>query len=77
MSESKGYEDYGVDIGDEIDPFAPGNVEKVTLIVNMRIYDALMALLSIKDPEVAARLNEVHESGGIVGSLPFLDLRQQ
>lgn len=56
------------------DPFSPENVGKLQLVVNMRIYDALMALLNETDPEAAAKLHQLHASGKVLGSLPWLDV---
>lgn len=59
---------------DSEDPFSTENAPKVSLVVQMRMYDALMALLSVQDPEMAAKLHEVHANGKIVGALPYLDM---
>lgn len=58
-----------------LDPFSPENCPKLSLVVQMRIYDVLMALLNEKNPDVATALEHVHERGGIVGVLPYIDLR--
>lgn len=58
----------------DTDPFSPTNAPKLALVVNMRIYDVLMALLNEKDPEAATRLHEIHSEGRVVGSLPYIDL---
>lgn len=57
-----------------VDPFAPENVGAVQLVVAMRIYDALMALLQATDAAAHDQLNEIHESGGVAWSLPWIDL---
>ena len=56
------------------DPFSPENSAKLSLVVNMRIYDALMAILHETSPESAERLNKIHEEGGLLCSLPWLDI---
>jgi hypothetical protein len=57
------------------DPFGEANVKQVQLIVQMRTYDTLMAILAVLDEQKADLLHEVHSKGGIVGALPFIDLR--
>lgn len=46
-----------------MDAFAPENFNKVMLIQTMRIYDLLLALLSIENPQKAAQIAEMHEAG--------------
>lgn len=75
FSEVDAFEPVEEDIED-IDPFSTENAPKVALIVQMRIYDAVMALLNEKDPEAAAALHEIHAAGKVLGSLPFLDLTE-
>ncbi len=49
---------------DEVaDAFAPENFNTVLLIQMMRVYDVLLALLSVQDPTKAAQLAEMHEKG--------------
>lgn len=60
---------------EQLDPFDPSNVGAVQLIVLMRIYDVLMAQLTLSDQEMAANLLELHAKGQILGPLPSLDLR--
>lgn len=60
----------------DIDPFSPEFSPKLSLIVLMRLYDVQMAILNEMNETMAARINEIHEHGGIVGSLPWLDLRE-
>lgn len=69
-------------------PFSKDNAPKLQLIVSMRIYDALMAILgeleaangkgidigNEVDTRTATRLHELHARGKILGSLPFIDL---
>lgn len=57
-------------------PFSDTNVKQVQLVVLMRIYDVLMALLQESDAELAGQLHALHEQGKILGSLPWLDLSQ-
>lgn len=43
--------------------FHPDNIGPVTVIQLTRIYDALMSLLAIADPEKAVAMAEMHEKG--------------
>lgn len=45
-------------------------VLQVQLIVNMRIYDVLMAILTDNNKEVAHKLREIHKSGRILFDEP-------
>jgi hypothetical protein len=56
------------------DAFSPENSIKLQLVVSMRIYDVLMALLNETDPEAASALHELHSQGKVLGSLPWLDM---
>lgn len=42
----------------------------------MRLYDAVMALLSIADADAAAQINAIHTQGQVTGSLPFINLEE-
>ena len=55
------------------DPFAPENIGVVQVIMQMRIYDVLMALLTDASPNAAKRLLELHKEGSIFGSTPSLN----
>jgi hypothetical protein len=55
-----------------IDPFAPEHVAGVQLVVSMRIYDVLMALLDKQAPARADALSELHKAGLVLGSPPQL-----
>lgn len=57
------------------DAFSPENSMKLALVVQMRIYDVLMALLNEQNEDVATRLYEVHSNGQIIGSLPWLNVQ--
>jgi hypothetical protein len=46
-----------------VDAFAPENFNVVMLIQMMRVYDVLLALLSVDNPQKAAQLAEMHEKG--------------
>jgi hypothetical protein len=63
--------------GEGIDPFTQDNAPIVSLIVQMRLYDVMMALLNEQNPEAAAALHRVHAQGGILGSLPYIDLTEE
>lgn len=56
------------------DPFSPENVPSVNLVVNMRIYDVLMAIYTHLDEDGAEALHNLHEDGKILGALPYLNL---
>lgn len=43
--------------------FHPDNIGPVTVIQLTRIYDAIMALLAIADPDKALRMAEAHAQG--------------
>lgn len=58
------------DASPEDSPFSPGQAPGVSLIVLMRIYDVLMAQLTISNPEAASNLMEIHANGTIMGSSP-------
>lgn len=80
----KDYSDYGKDMQEEIedavdqamDPFSRDNAPKLNLIVNMRIYDALMALLNHFNHDAALALHEKHADGKVIGSLPWLNIEE-
>lgn len=57
------------------DPFSAENAPTVQIIMQMRIYDVLMALLTNVDEEAAERLLELHANGTIFGSIPSLNGR--
>jgi hypothetical protein len=59
-----------------IDPFDPDVAPAVQLIVQMRIYDVLMAILTNLDKEAAANLYTLHSGGKVMGSLPWIDLSE-
>lgn len=63
-----------------LDPFDEQNVKQVQLIVQMRTYDALMAILANLNEDGAAAaevLHNLHAQGKIVGSLPVIDLTEE
>lgn len=62
------------DAGEREDAFSPENAAKLSLVVQMRIYDVLMALLNEQDETLANRLHELHSAGRVLGSLPWLDM---
>jgi hypothetical protein len=59
--------------GMQYSPFGPEEAPGIALVVNMRIYDVLMAIYTKLDPDGAADLMEIHTKGGIIGSLPLFD----
>ena len=54
-------------------PFSAEEAPGIALVVNMRIYDVLMAIYTSINPEGAKELMEIHSKGGIIGSLPLFD----
>lgn len=62
--------------GSEVNPWAPENIEQFQLIATLRLYDAIMALLTSQDEDMAAALNEAHEGGRLIGSFPWLNGEQ-
>lgn len=56
--------------GDYGNPFAPENAAGLSLIVQMRIYDTLMAILNSLDAETADLVYEAHKKGRIISDLP-------
>lgn len=56
------------------DAFSPENSAKLSLVVQMRIYDVLMALLNEQNEEAASLLHDLHAAGKVLGSLPWLDM---
>jgi hypothetical protein len=55
------------------DPFAPDQAPGIQLIVQMRIYDTLMALLTKVDKDTAKELMQLHAAGKLMGTTPFFD----
>ena len=60
-----------------INPFDKDSAPGVQLVVLMRCYDALMAILQATDMQSHNDLDAIHESGGLAWSLPFLDLKPE
>lgn len=54
----------------EEDPFNHLNAPGISLIVQLRIYDVLMALLKEQNADVARELLELHSTGAFAGSAP-------
>jgi hypothetical protein len=54
-------------------PFDASEAPGIGLIVNMRIYDVLMAIYTSINADGAKELMEIHTNGGVIGSLPFFD----
>ena len=61
----------------EEDPFSTENAPGLSLVVLMRIYDVLLGIYTEQNSEKAAILMQIHEEGGIVGSLPHLNLGEE
>lgn len=43
-------------------------------IQNLRMYDVLMVLLSLQNPDKASELESLHKEGGILGPDPALKI---
>jgi len=54
-------------------PFSAEEAPGIALVINMRIYDVLMAIYTNMNPEGAQQLMDIHTKGGIIGSLPLFD----
>lgn len=61
------------DASEEKDPFHPDFAHIVQNITLMRIYDALMTILTDSNPEAASRLLELHRRGGLITPPPGFD----
>lgn len=57
------------------DPFSAENAPGVSLIVLLRIYDLLGAILTNLDHEQATALLEMHKQGRVFLDYPWLDTR--
>lgn len=55
---------------DSPDPFSPEIAPGLTLVVNLRIYDVLMAILKENNPDAAREILELHSNGGLAGTMP-------
>ena len=54
----------------EFDPFSPDNGVLMNFIVQMRIYDVLMALLANTDKTLHMELLKLHAAGAFMGPSP-------
>lgn len=73
VAENKERFEEPTDTGENLDPFSPENAPVVNIIMQMRIYDVLMALLTHTDKDAAKALLELHADGTIFGSIPSLN----
>lgn len=53
--------------------FSEEEINLINMVTNLRIYDALMALLRATDKHAADTLHDIHERGGLLGAEPKLD----
>lgn len=60
-----------------VDAFAPENFNIVMLIQMMRVYDVLLALLSVENPQKAAQLAEMHEQGLTFTPAPAFSVEEE
>jgi hypothetical protein len=63
--------------GAESNPFSAEEAPGVQLIVQMRIYDCLIALLTVADEELADNLLAAHAQGKIVTPLPAFKMDEE
>lgn len=54
----------------EQDPFSQENAPMMNFIMQARIYDVLMALLTEENKDLAKQLLELHANGAIMGPSP-------
>lgn len=54
----------------EIDPFGPTTAPGLSLIMQFRIYDLLMAILREQNPDVAREMLTLHATGAVAGPSP-------
>ena len=59
---------------DSDSPFHPNNAAGLQLIMQMRIYDALLSILNHVDENTADAVYEAHQNGQIVSGLPFFNV---
>lgn len=52
------------------DPFHPSNAQALNFIMQARIYDVLMGLLTEANPLLARDLLEIHAAGHLMGASP-------
>lgn len=52
------------------DPFSAANAPGISLIVQLRIYDVLMALLRESNPDAADEILALHSTGAFGGPSP-------
>ena len=53
-----------------VNPFDPNLVQQMQLVVLLRIYDAICAVLNETNEDMASALHKAHEQGEFIGSLP-------
>ena len=56
------------------DPLSPEVAPGVQVIIQMRIYDVLMAIYTDMNPTGADALIQLHSQGKILGPLPTIDM---
>ena len=55
-------------MSEQIEGMATENTLYALLVTNMRIYDAIMALVTEANPELARNVQEMHAAGHMIGS---------
>lgn len=52
------------------DPLSPGAAPGINLVISLRIYDVLMAILGELNEDARTALNQAHSEGLLLGSVP-------
>lgn len=60
-----------------VDAFAPENFNVVVLIQMMRVYDVLLALLAVDNPQKAEQLALMHEQGLTFTPAPAFSVEEE
>jgi hypothetical protein len=50
------------------------DAKQINAITLMRIYDVLLAILTVDDPDMAEALMEKHANGELHGPMPYLNI---
>jgi hypothetical protein len=53
------------------DPFSPESAPGVSLVVQLRIYDVLLAMLNEMSPDKAEALMDLHATGALMAPPPM------
>lgn len=61
------------EVGAPADAFAPENIGGISMIIQMRTYDVLMAILTKLDENSARDLLELHQQGILLSTAPWMN----